>query len=739
MPATLLPNAETQFTDSNGKPLAGGSVYFYVPNTTTPKPTWQDSGQTILNTNPIILDGGGRAIIWGQGTYRQVVYDQFSNLVWDQITEDTSAGLFGNISDNVYLSGTGFTPGVTTSLTTSTAPASPANMWVFFDGVFQTDDTYTISGTTVTFVSPIPVGVAEVTIKVGSTIAIGAPGTGTITNDSVANNAAISSSKLAFLASGAGAVSRTVQSKLSDWISVKDYGAKGDGTTDDTNAIKATIAYAGAIGGGTVYFPAGTYLVSAPIPLTLPNVTLMGSSAYSATVTVPNNATGFVGYNPNAVFILNGNGCGISNLGMNGNIANNSAQSFGAISTTISVSGISVTDCYIQGFIYNGIVTQPASGAVTNFRIERNTLNNIGWVAIGAWCTINGSIKDNQVIYCGSSGILTGYASQVANFTVSELITITGNYVTKAVPPTFTVGAAPENGFMIVVGAGDSYITVSDNVCIDNRNAQQDGIGLGQDGTRVNEGLVFDSNVVVYAGLYGIDAASNHVISNNYVRFSAQQGIKFGTDVGGNLTNCVCTGNIIDSCNYAGTGSSQGIWVAATLTVAHPTALYQNIDISDNIVIDFNSPANTVYGLGIAFQAGLTYNNCSFNDNDWSQLAGVNGNAMQFSGSPAAQTGWSFKGNKHPAALPTVTGSAINVLGLDAATVIQGGATNITNITGIYSGQNLTLQHGDGNSTYVIGGNILTHSGSPQAAASNSIYKMFSYSGNMYLNQFFTP
>lgn len=739
MPATLLPNAETQFLDANGKPLAGGSVYFYIPNTTTFKQTWQDADQTILNTNPVILDGAGRAIIWGQGTYRQVVYDQFANLIWDQITEDTSAGLFGNISDNVYLSGTGFTPGVTTSLAISSAPGSPANMWVFFDGVFQTADTYSVSGTTVTFNAPIPVGVQEVTIKVGSTIAIGAPGTGTVTNDSVANNAAISSSKLAFLANGAGAVSRTVQSKLSDWISVKDYGAKGDGVTDDTVGIKAAVAYAGAIGGGTVYFPAGTYLVSAPIPLTLPNVTLMGSSAYNAIVTVPNNATGFVGYNPNAVFILNANNCSITNLGMDGNIANNTAQSFGAISTTVSVSGISVIGCYIRNFIYNGIVTQPASGSVSNFKIQNNRLENIGWVAIGAWCTTNGTIIGNTVSSCGSNGILTGYASQISNFTVSQYVTISNNYVTKASPPTAIVGAAAENGFMIVVGAGDSYITVSDNVLNDNRNAAEDGLGLGQDGTRVNEGLVFDSNVVIYAGLYGIDVASNHVVSNNYVRYSAQQGIKLGTDQGGNLTDAIVTGNIIDSCNYAGTGSNQGIWVAATLNVAHPTALYQNIQIEDNLVIDFNAPAHTVYGLGIAFQANLTYNNCSFNDNDWSQLVGVNGNAMNYSGSPASQTGWSFKGNKHPVALPTVTGSAINVLGLDAATVIQGGATNITNITGIYSGQNLTLQHGDGNSTYVIGGNILTHSGSPQAAASNSIYKMFSYSGNMYLNQFFTP
>lgn len=84
--ASLLPNAKQQFIDGNGVPLAGGTVTFYIPNSDTLKNTWQDQYQTILNTNPIILDAAGEAIIYGDGQYRQVVKDSLGNLIWDQLT-----------------------------------------------------------------------------------------------------------------------------------------------------------------------------------------------------------------------------------------------------------------------------------------------------------------------------------------------------------------------------------------------------------------------------------------------------------------------------------------------------------------------------------------------------------------------------------------------------------------------------------------------------------------------------
>jgi len=59
-----------------------------------------------------------------------------------------------------------------------------------------------------------------------------------------------------------GGVSRSDSERINQYVSVRDYGAAGDGITDDTAAIQLALDYAASAKRG-VYFPAGTYLVSA--------------------------------------------------------------------------------------------------------------------------------------------------------------------------------------------------------------------------------------------------------------------------------------------------------------------------------------------------------------------------------------------------------------------------------------------------------------------------------------------
>ena len=62
-------------------------------------------------------------------------------------------------------------------------------------------------------------------------------------------------------ATPAGAVNRPINEKLQEVISVKDFGALGNGTTDDTTAIQNAIDYGTSVG-GVVFFPTGYYRVT---------------------------------------------------------------------------------------------------------------------------------------------------------------------------------------------------------------------------------------------------------------------------------------------------------------------------------------------------------------------------------------------------------------------------------------------------------------------------------------------
>lgn len=74
--------------------------------------------------------------------------------------------------------------------------------------------------------------------------------------------AADGSSNVNFTQSGSNAVTRSVESKLRESVSAKDFGAIGDGIADDTLALQRGIDFV-ATNGGILYVPPGTYITSA--------------------------------------------------------------------------------------------------------------------------------------------------------------------------------------------------------------------------------------------------------------------------------------------------------------------------------------------------------------------------------------------------------------------------------------------------------------------------------------------
>jgi hypothetical protein len=92
-------------------------------------------------------------------------------------------------------------------------------------------------------------------------------------------SASSGSTLVGWINTGSGTVTRTVSARLRDTVSVKDFGAVGDGTTDDTVAIQAAITYAQTLSSTTgvcVYFPRGSYCYSTLL-IDASSVHLMGN------------------------------------------------------------------------------------------------------------------------------------------------------------------------------------------------------------------------------------------------------------------------------------------------------------------------------------------------------------------------------------------------------------------------------------------------------------------------------
>ena len=123
-----------------------------------------------------------------------------------------------------------------------------------------------------------------------------------------------------FLAPGTGTITRTLDSKLADVISVKDYGATGDGTTNDTTFIQAALD---ANAGKSVYFPLGTYRTTSQLVVAA-NTTLIGDDRKAvidvqpAHAPIPNGSSGAAALTFNNGFELGGNGITFDGLWIKG-------------------------------------------------------------------------------------------------------------------------------------------------------------------------------------------------------------------------------------------------------------------------------------------------------------------------------------------------------------------------------------------------------------------------------------
>lgn len=137
-----------QFFDNNGVMLTGGKLFTYAAGTTTPQVSYTTSAGDVPHSNPIILDASGRVPggeIWiTSKAYKFVLKDSTDVLIatYDNIIGVGAASYqIQNFTGNA----------VTTIFTLSATSFGEDYTFVYINGVYQNKNTYTVSGTSLTF------------------------------------------------------------------------------------------------------------------------------------------------------------------------------------------------------------------------------------------------------------------------------------------------------------------------------------------------------------------------------------------------------------------------------------------------------------------------------------------------------------------------------------------------------------------------------------------------------------
>jgi hypothetical protein len=150
-------------------------------------------------------------------------------------------------------------------------------------------------------------------------------------------------------------ISMSIQSWMDQWATVLDFGAVGDGTTDDYAAIQAAINSLPATTGGGVYFPTPSvaYKITASLFWNNKPVTLYGDNAAvqpnsGTKILVASTVTGVVIQNGSSGFGANS---GLENL----HFVSQDTTNTSANGATIQCTAWRVTNCSFENFGNNGL------------------------------------------------------------------------------------------------------------------------------------------------------------------------------------------------------------------------------------------------------------------------------------------------------------------------------------------------------------------------------------------------
>jgi hypothetical protein len=372
----------------------------------------------------------------------------------------------------------------------------------------------------------------------------------------------VDNTKVTYTASGTGAVARSVDSKLGDIVSVKDFGAVGDGVTNDCDAFRAAIAAS-----KNIFIPAGTYVIS-PTATSGDFMLYLGtqgtggnpSSRNGMTITGEGNKSIIkLGNNVGAAKLLFAGAVGDSfanmtfkNFMIDLNGANNLQTSF---SSPARYNSAFYFFCYCENILFQNLYIKDGTGSQLirvggdtsgtygkNIRIQDCKFENFG---IGI---TNNFQQDVSVCYVQADGIyIEGNIFECSNFTFDlsrghTALELHGDQSTQIVNNSFRYVQLPillVSSFKatnnILVEGNNFYqcnylcsfdpaeldqknVIISDNIYFSTKvSSAMVVFGDSSETSKNREEIVFRGNTLVG---WGNSNQDNHVfyIENNYIR-----------------------------------------------------------------------------------------------------------------------------------------------------------------------------------------------------------------------------
>jgi hypothetical protein len=438
---------------------------------------------------------------------------------------------------------------------------------------------------------------------------------------------------------------RTLANRFADVVNVKDFGATGDGVTDDTAAIQAAVNSLPI--NGTLYFPQGTYNVVTISFISKSNFWIqldgklasIASKPAGANVDARSTQAGVapvLKFNSCTVFEIYGKGS-ISNLYREAiyiYTCNDFNISINLIGTGVNdnLSGVQIQYCnrfFISSMIVSAVTYKPISNYnswsnnlfildSTDFVIDKiNTkLSGMNGIYVGSNCS-NFTLSNNLIQNNSGSGIQLAWSSY-GNFPIQWVVC--GNQIHNNLSDGIDVNNT--SGSTVITNGTIANNMLSINGWVGESLASgtpgPDGSGIG---TFANiDGFCVSNNQAIEparAGIYLLNC-NNAKITNNYVLKSNAGTINDGIYVQ-TCNNILINGNnitvpssinalnlqptlinvIIDSNTLNGILSiANGTYTGCKFTKNKCTAYIQFsvfFDFTDNYITVTNSSQNAVY------------------------------------------------------------------------------------------------------------------------------------------------